>query len=139
MNDGIRKVPRWFAARWAGPAVAAARLGVRFESVWIAAPPELAGGLNGLDAPPGRIAGLVALAGPFAETRTRGWSLQDLARRSPGALSGVDVGLEGEIRTLFNAPKVWSGVNAIAGALQARKIVGYCEAREILGRMGALE
>lgn len=150
-TDG--KVPRWFAAHWAGPAVMAARHGIGFDSVWIAVGPRLDGGILGLEAGPGDLSALIALAGPVAEARTRGWSLGDLRRRRPEAFANLTQALSGiredipvpdaesplaaDVRAAFNTPKTWSAVNAVAGALQARKFVGYMEVQEILDRVGA--
>ncbi len=131
----------------------AVRHGISFESVWIVVGPPLDGGIRGLAAGHGDLSALIALAGPVAEARTRGWSLGDLWRRRPEAFAilaqdapgiredipvpDTESSLAADIRAAFNTPKTWSAVNAFAGALQARKFVGYSEAIEILDRVGA--
>jgi hypothetical protein len=159
------KIPRWFASRWAGVAVAALHCGVGFEAVWVAAQPELTGGIDGfqegaseiacrLDVPPDLAPALVAFAGPMAEARTRGWRVQDVIRRDPQAagpfrtcLAELALNLTEPAREemesrisalsgrLFNAPKMWTGVNAVAGALQARRRLTFYEAVYIIDRL----
>ncbi len=160
------KIPRWFATRWAGIAVASLYCGAAFEAVWVAAHPALAGGIAGLqagaseiaprlDVPADLAAAVVAYAGPMAEARCRGWRVQEVMRRDPDAaalfrtrLSELASGLPEEdlaarisaiSLTMFNAPKMWTGVNAVAGALQARRRLPFYEALAIVDRLGREE
>lgn len=151
MEERTDKIPRWFATRWAGVAVIALRYGASFERLWVRADGGLRGAIEGFQWDTPKIpaapdlssdlaAAIVAYAGPMAEARARGTRVDEVARRDPDAMAPCEDALallekagipdararvSALCRDLFNAPKVWTAVNAVAGSLQARKVLMY--------------
>ncbi|MCP5367558.1 MAG: hypothetical protein H6907_16680 [Hyphomicrobiales bacterium] len=116
-------VPRPEATALAGRAVAALDLGLGFAAV--AVDGGLVG-LVGLEGPDGDRR--VEAAGLMAEARARETRV---ARLLPAGMAADDPALAWA-RGFINGPKVWSAMNAVAGALQARRRLARAEVAEIV-------
>jgi len=112
-------VPRIDALALAGRAVAAWSEGLPFEAV------DISEDLSA-DAPRH-----VVCAGLMAEARGRETRVDRLL---PADIMADDPALAWA-RDFINRPKVWSAMNAVAGALQARQRLERAEVGEIVGRI----
>ena len=128
MTVSVTKLSRADALRCAGPAVLAYRLGVFFDVLT----PD---GIQGTQPTTNETAALIHWAASMAEARQRGCAVGDILRRR-----GVDApppsrAITDVLREHFNAPKVWGVMQAVAGALQARRSLSYDEVTLIIDRI----